>query len=102
MAAHRGPLGASIALAAAAPAVTSPPRAARAEPWQTAPTEGAGVAEAAKLACLGRHEDAERMRRGGKLLAARSSLLACSRASCPAAVRADCVDWLEDVSRSVP
>ena len=41
-------------------------------------------------------------RRSGKLLAARAALLACSREICPDAVRGDCVDWLEDVNRSVP
>ena len=36
------------------------------------------------------------------MLAARAALLACSREVCPDAVRGDCVDWLEDVNRSVP
>ncbi|HLK93110.1 MAG TPA: hypothetical protein VKZ18_24660 [Polyangia bacterium] len=58
--------------------------------------------EAAKLACVQRHEDAQVARRSGKLLAARAALLACSREVCPDAVRGDCVDWLEDVNRSVP
>lgn len=58
--------------------------------------------ESAKLACVQRHEDAQLARRSGKLLAARAALLACSREVCPDAVRGDCVDWLEDVNRSVP
>jgi hypothetical protein len=56
----------------------------------------------AKLACVHRHEDAQLARRGGKLLAARAALLGCSREVCPDAVRGDCVDWLEEVNRSVP
>ena len=36
------------------------------------------------------------------MLVARSDLLLCSRASCPAAIQADCVDWLEEVMRSLP
>src|SRR4029077_3606050 len=55
-----------------------------------------------KLACVHRHEDAQVARRSGKLLAARAALLACSREACPDAVRGDCVDWLEEVNRSVP
>lgn len=58
--------------------------------------------ESAKLACVHRHEEAQVARRSGKLLAARAALLACSREVCPDAVRGDCVDWLEDVNRSVP
>jgi hypothetical protein len=55
-----------------------------------------------KPECVARHEDAQVVRRAGRLLAARSALLVCSRVSCPPAVRADCVDWLEEVNRSVP
>jgi hypothetical protein len=58
--------------------------------------------ETAKLVCVHRHEEAQVARRSGKLLAARAALLACSREVCPDAVRGDCVDWLEDVNRSVP
>jgi hypothetical protein len=58
--------------------------------------------EGAKLECLQRHEDAQVARRGGQLLAARAALLACSREVCPDAVRADCVEWLDDVNRSIP
>jgi hypothetical protein len=55
-----------------------------------------------KVQCVARHENAQVVRRQGKLLAARSALLVCSRVSCPPAIRADCVDWLEDVNHSVP
>jgi hypothetical protein len=58
--------------------------------------------EGAKLECLHRHEDAQVARRGGQLLAARAALLVCSREACPDAVRGDCVEWLDDVNRSVP
>src|SRR5215831_16876217 len=58
--------------------------------------------DSAKLACVQRHEDAQVARRSGKLLAARAALLACSREVCPDVVRGDCVNWLEDVNRSVP
>lgn len=55
-----------------------------------------------KLACIQRHEEAQVSRKQGRLLATRSALLACSRADCPDAIRADCVDWLDDVNRSIP
>jgi len=58
--------------------------------------------ESSKLACVQRHQDAQLARRTGKLLTARAALLACSREICPDAVRGDCVDWLEDVNRSIP
>ena len=41
-------------------------------------------------------------RHEGRLLEARARLLLCSLASCPPAIRADCVDWIEQVSRSLP
>jgi len=66
------------------------------------PAEAAPPADVSKVECVGRHEDAQVVRRQGKLLAARSALLVCSRVSCPPAIRADCVDWLDDVNRSVP
>ncbi len=58
--------------------------------------------EEAKLECFKNHEDAQLARRQSRLLDARSRLLRCSRVSCPAAIRSDCVDWIEEVTRSVP
>jgi hypothetical protein len=67
-----------------------------------APAAGDETIDRAKVACVQRHEEAQVLRRQGKLLAARSALLACSQAACLDAVRADCVDWLDEVNRSVP
>jgi hypothetical protein len=58
--------------------------------------------EVPKVDCFKHHENAQIARRERRLLDARSELLACSRASCPAAIRSDCVDWIEQVTRSVP
>jgi hypothetical protein len=55
-----------------------------------------------KIECLKHYEEAQLARREGRLLEARAELLLCSLASCPGAIRADCVDWIEQVSRSVP
>ena len=49
-----------------------------------------------------RYEEAQVARRERRLLDSRAALRICSRASCPAAVRADCVDWLDQVAHSLP
>ena len=36
------------------------------------------------------------------MLASRAALRICSGAACPSAIRADCVDWLDQVSHSLP
>ena len=71
-------------------------------PARGAPAGGDGVDEVSKVECVEHHQDAQVARREGRLLDARAALLLCSRASCPGAIRADCVDWLEQVSRSLP
>jgi len=58
--------------------------------------------EVSKTECLARHEYAQVARRQRRLLDARTELLLCSRASCPGPIRADCIDWLAEVGRSLP
>ena len=58
----------------------------------TVPSESADKAE-----CLSRYEEAQVARRERRLLASRAALRICSGAACPSAVRADCVDWLDQV-----
>ena len=84
--------------AAAAAAETSP------SPDQTAPTvtPSASDGDVSKADCLSRHEEAQVARRERRLLDTRTALRICSGASCPAAIRADCVDWLEQVAHSLP
>jgi hypothetical protein len=62
----------------------------------------AAAGEVSKAECVALHEEAQISRREGRLLAARLALRLCSAASCPGAVRADCVGWLEQVGRSLP
>jgi hypothetical protein len=69
-------------------------------PAQT-PTGAPGGSES-KKACLVQHEAAQTFRRTGKLLEARDAILVCSREECPAVVRADCGDWLDEVSKTIP
>ena len=58
--------------------------------------------EVSKAECLSRYEEAQVARRERRLLDSRAALRICSRVSCPAAIRADCVDWLEQVAHSLP
>jgi hypothetical protein len=74
-----------------APALPSTP------PTVTVPSESADKAE-----CLSRYEEAQVARRERRLLASRAALRICSGAACPSAIRADCVDWLDQVSHSLP
>src|SRR5262249_19626998 len=52
--------------------------------------------------CLAKYEAAQLARRERRLLDSRAALRSCSAAACPAAVRADCVDWLDQVAHSLP
>lgn len=81
----------------AAPAdAMAPPVAA--EPQASEPA----TAEAPKIQCFTKHEEAQISRRGGHLLEARDAARTCSRATCPSAIRADCVEWLDQIERSIP
>ena len=67
-----------------------------------APPPPANAADAAKAECLSRHEAAQLARRERRLLDTRAALRICSGEACPAAIRADCVDWLDQVAHSIP
>ena len=82
--------------ALAADAEATPPAAGEPTP---PPAEAADVS---KAACLSNYEEAQLARRERRLLASRAALRICSGVACPSAVRADCVDWLDQVSRSLP
>ena len=75
---------------------------ARSSPAPAQTPVGAQAASDSKKACLVQHEAAQNFRRTGKLLEARDAVLVCSREECPAVVRADCGDWLELVSKTIP
>lgn len=53
-------------------------------------------------ACLKSAEQSQPLRAQGKLIEARTELIACSSASCPAAIRTDCTQWLAEVERALP
>jgi len=68
----------------------------------TATTAGEARAEDAKRACVEAHEEAQRLRIAGDLLAARDELRACSGEACPGLVQRDCVGWLREVEAAIP
>ena len=59
-------------------------------------------ADDVKAACAHSAEASQRLRDGGKPLAARSQLLACARPACPAIVRSRCGAWLEQIEAAIP
>jgi hypothetical protein len=69
---------------------------------EPAPSPPAETAEVAKAECLARYEEAQVARRERRLLDTRAALRICSGAACPSAIRADCVDWLDQVAHSLP
>jgi hypothetical protein len=99
---HRWVVVAMVTLCA--PAATAAVAEGTPSPDQPAPavTRAGSEGEVSKADCLSRHEEAQVARRERRLLDTRTALRICSGASCPAAIRADCVDWLEQVAHSLP
>jgi hypothetical protein len=55
-----------------------------------------------KQQCLSSYENTQNMRRQGKLRAAMMQAVTCAQESCPAVLRADCVQWHSEIERSLP
>lgn len=55
-----------------------------------------------KAECIDASERAQRSRIEGKLPEARKDLLACARSECPAVIRQDCSQWLQEVTQLMP
>jgi hypothetical protein len=55
-----------------------------------------------KEACIQEHAAGQRQRRAGALRAAHDTFMSCARDGCPAVVRAECTEWLEEVDASQP
>lgn len=53
-------------------------------------------------ACVAAHLTAQRLRRDGRLRAAKESLVACSRSSCPQVLVEECGPWLREVEQTLP
>jgi len=56
----------------------------------------------ARAACIAASDQGQSARDAGKLRAARTAFLACSKAECPKTVRLDCDGWVQDVNKSLP
>ena len=82
-------LSVSIGLALGGTFASPPARAQAAEPTT-------------KEACFSAHVEAQEARQSGKLLTARSKLHICGASHCPAAVQTDCVQWANEVAKSIP
>ncbi len=67
-----------------------------------AEVRAADNAPIAKSDCFQSHEQGQLSRNGGKLRDARELFLQCSNESCPALVRKDCLEWLEQVGAAQP
>lgn len=52
--------------------------------------------------CAGAAERAQQFRDDGKYRSARAELLTCGREECPAMVRRDCMQWLNEVNQASP
>lgn len=55
-----------------------------------------------KIQCIAADTDGQSLRLEGKLQAARKRLAVCASASCPAIVREDCVQRIDDITRALP
>ena len=55
-----------------------------------------------KEQCIAANEEAQTLRKGGKLQAARTQLLMCVAHSCPGPVRDDCAERLNELDRATP
>jgi hypothetical protein len=65
---------------------------------------GGAPAEAqdATNACVDAHVAAQRLRRDGKLRAAREQMVACARTTCPQVLVRECAAWLSEVEATLP
>jgi hypothetical protein len=58
--------------------------------------------DTSKRACVASHIEGQRLRDAGKLRAARQQFLACGVESCPAPLRKDCFQWLDETDATTP
>ena len=63
---------------------------------------GGHAAAQDKQACVGAYEDAQRLRKDGKLTEARAKLLVCAQDACSAVLRKDCTVWIGEVEQATP
>jgi hypothetical protein len=61
---------------------------------------GAALADE-KQQCVDAYKQAQMLRKSGDYVTAREQLLICSKESCPAIVKQDCVPWLGEITRGI-
>jgi len=71
-------------------------------PAGQADTPADGADQTTREQCFQSHDQSQVAMRKNQFLAAKSSLLVCSRPACPALLRGDCLEWYADVERSIP
>src|SRR5207248_403412 len=59
-------------------------------------------AESKNRQCIAASENGQRLRKEGKLRAAREQLLICGQRDCPTVIRQDCGNWMSEVTASTP
>jgi len=55
-----------------------------------------------KKACLAAYDETQKLKKSGKLLAAKKQALVCAQSECPAVVRDDCTSWSVELDKSTP
>jgi hypothetical protein len=65
-------------------------------------TAPARASSPSKAECLEANDQAQDLRRAGKLIEARAKLAVCVATTCPGAVRQDCSRWLGEVNEAIP
>jgi hypothetical protein len=68
----------------------------------TAGLEAPAFAAPTKQECFSSSQSGQELQRAGKLRDARAEFITCSSASCPAMVRADCAQHVDEVNRAIP
>src|SRR5687768_450132 len=53
-------------------------------------------------ACIAAYEQAQQLRKSGKLVDAEQRARECADTQCPAILRRDCVPWLDEIRASTP
>jgi hypothetical protein len=70
--------------------------------WVASATPRAFAAGPSKAECIAANEEAQDLRRAGRLRAARAKLSQCVEASCPGPVREDCSQAIAEVDAAMP
>ncbi|MGH7284692.1 MAG: hypothetical protein ACRELY_24470 [Polyangiaceae bacterium] len=52
--------------------------------------------------CIAASDDGQKSRDDGHYLRARASFITCAHEACPAQIRSDCLQWLDDVDKKTP